>query len=123
MVLGRWFTSGFQAERPAVVSRYREMLVATPREGYAAGCEAIAGWDFRSELASIRAPTLVVAGAEDPATPVGYAELLLQGIPTARIVVLPDAAHLANVERAPDFNRALAAHLSDGQTIQKEDEP
>jgi 3-oxoadipate enol-lactonase len=56
-------------------------------------------------------PTLVVAGAEDPATPVEHAELLASRIPDARLRVLERAAHLANVERAEEFTIAVLDHL------------
>ncbi|HLG08603.1 MAG TPA: 3-oxoadipate enol-lactonase [Gaiellaceae bacterium] len=111
-VLERWFTERFHAEHPVTVTRFREMLEATPRGGYAACCEAIARWDARTSLGAIRAPTLVVAGAEDVATPPDDAAFLEGAIPGAGLVVLPGAAHLANVEQPELFNRALLGHLS-----------
>lgn len=108
--LERWFTPSC---RPEVVARFREMLVATPREGYAGCCEAIAGLDVRERLGSVVAPTLVLAGAEDPATPPEHAELIASLIPGARVVVLPRAAHLANVEQPEAFNSAVLDHLKE----------
>ena len=67
-------------------------------------------WDFRAELGGIAAPTLVVVGAEDPATPPEQARAIADGIPGARLVVIPDAAHLANVEQPDAFNRAVLDH-------------
>jgi 3-oxoadipate enol-lactonase len=111
-VLGRWFTDRFHPEHPDAVTRFREMLEATPAEGYAACCEAIARWDVRADLGAIRAPTLVIAGAEDVATPPEEASFLAESIPGAALAVLPGAAHLANVEQPEPFNRALLGHLS-----------
>jgi 3-oxoadipate enol-lactonase len=108
-IVGRWFTA---AARPEVVARFRQMLVSTPREDYAACCAALARWDFRDRLADIRAPTLVMAGAEDPSTPLDHAELLAGEIPDAKLVVLSAAAHLANVERAEAFSRLVTEHLA-----------
>jgi 3-oxoadipate enol-lactonase len=110
-VLARWFTPRFAAERPEVVARFRQLLVETPPEGYAASCEAIAGWDFRDRLAAIRAPTLVVGAADDPATPPEHARFLADGISGAKLVVLRDAAHLANVEQADAFSALVTEHL------------
>jgi pimeloyl-ACP methyl ester carboxylesterase len=62
-------------------------------------------------LGEIGAPTLVVAGAEDTATSPADAAFLAERIPGARLVVLPAAAHLANVEQAAAFNAALLEHL------------
>jgi 3-oxoadipate enol-lactonase len=110
-VVGRWFTPALARDDPATVARFRAMIVATPREGYARCCEAVAAWDGRERIAAITAPTLVVAGADDPATPVEHAELLAGRIPGARLLVLEPAAHLANVEQHEAFTRALLAHL------------
>ena len=105
-VLERWFTPAFPD-----VGRYRAMFLSTDAEGYARCCDALARWDAREELAGIAAATLVVSGADDPATPPEHGELLASRIPGARHVVLPGARHLANVERADEVNRLLVEHL------------
>jgi 3-oxoadipate enol-lactonase len=114
-IVVRWFTPELAREEPETVARFRAMLVATPREGYARCCEALAAWDARERISAISVPTLVVAGAEDPATPVEHAELLVSRIPDARLLVLERAAHLANVERAEAFTNAVLEHL--GQEV------
>jgi 3-oxoadipate enol-lactonase len=91
------------------------MLTTTPPEGYARCCEALAAWDARERISAIAAPTLVVAGADDRATPVEHAELIASRIPGARLQVLEHAAHLANVEQAEAFTGALLEHL--GQEV------
>jgi len=108
-IVGRWFTSAAPAE---LVARFRQTLVDTPRDGYAACCEALAHWDFRDRLGKIQAPTLVIAAAEDRATPPEHAELLANAIPDAKLVVFPDAAHLANVEQAEAFSTLVSEHLA-----------
>jgi 3-oxoadipate enol-lactonase len=108
-IVARWFTD---RAPPEVVARFRDQLVGTPRETYAAGCEAVARWDFGDRLGSIQAPTLVIAAAEDRTTPPDHGELIVRGIPDARLVVLPDAAHLANVERAEVFSKLVTEHLA-----------
>ncbi len=108
-IVARWFTP---AAQPEVVARFREVLVETPPEAYAACCEALAAWDFRDRLAEIQAPTLVIAGAEDPVTPRDHAELLANTVGDATLVVLPDAAHLANVEQAEAFSKLVTDHLA-----------
>ena len=104
-VVARWFTP---AAPPELVARFREQLVQTPREEYAQCCEALAAWDFRDRLGEIAAPTLVIAAANDGATPPEYAEALARGIPDAKLVVLRDAAHLANVEQPEAFSRVVS---------------
>jgi 3-oxoadipate enol-lactonase len=104
--LDQWFTPAFRNREP-----FLEMQLRTPAEDYALGLEAIGGFDLRDRLGEIRAPTLVVAGAEDAATTPADAAFLAERIPDARLVVLPAAAHLANVEQAAAFNAALLEHL------------
>jgi 3-oxoadipate enol-lactonase len=107
-VVARWFTPAASDELRA---RFRAILVATPSEGYAGCCEAVADWDFGERLGDIVAPTLVVAGAEDESTPAAHTDLLVQRIPGARGTVLEGAAHLANLEQPAAFAEAALAHL------------
>jgi len=107
-VVARWFTPAASDELRA---RFRAILVATPSEGYAGCCEAVADWDFGERLGDIVAPTLVVAGAEDESTPAAHTDLLVQRIPGARGTVLEGAAHLANLEQPAAFADAALAHL------------
>ena len=110
-VVARWFTVTTFQERPNLPERFRAIVTAQPAEGYAGCCEALAGWDFREQLASISTPTLVVAGSEDEATPAPDTDLIAERIPGARRVVLDRAAHLANVERPRAFLDAILPHL------------
>ena len=103
-VLARWFV----AEPDP---RWREMFLCVDPEGYARCCEALARWDARNALASIGAPALAIAGDADPSTPPDYLRELADGIPGARLEVLQGAAHLANIERADEFNRLLEEFL------------
>ncbi len=109
--LGRWFTERFHAEHPEVVDSFRTMLTGTPIEGYAACCEALAAFDLRSRLGAIRAPTLVVTGGVDPVAPPESGAELAAAIPVGTHVVIPGAAHIANVEQPDAFTAALLAHL------------
>jgi 3-oxoadipate enol-lactonase len=111
-VVGRWFTPRFVEAEPALVAAFRERLLATSPAAYAAVCEALAGWDFRDRLGEIETPTLVLAGADDPAAPPADAELLAGRIPGARLVILERAAHLANVEQPGAFAAAVSEHLT-----------
>ena len=111
MVVGRWFTPAYAGEHPDVVARHRAMIVATPAEGYAGCCEAIARLDLRGDLSRIVAPTLVIAGAQDPSMPPAHGEAIARAIPSARIEIVPDAAHLASVQQSDVVNRLITDHL------------
>jgi 3-oxoadipate enol-lactonase len=111
-VVSRWFTPDFAVSSPDLVRAAREMLLTTPAEGYAGCCEAIAAMDLRPLLGRITAPTIVVAGADDLATPLEHAYAVADGIATASpVVVIPGAAHLATLERPDACTEVLLAHL------------
>jgi 3-oxoadipate enol-lactonase/4-carboxymuconolactone decarboxylase len=104
-VLIRWFTPLADTARIAPV---REAFLATDPEGYARACEAIAAFDLRDAVAGIAVPTLILAGADDPATPVSHMEAIRARVPDAELVVIPRVAHLLAAER-PDV---VASHLT-----------
>ncbi|MEV8524924.1 alpha/beta fold hydrolase [Streptomyces sp. NPDC052000] len=103
---GRWFTPRFPAP-PHLLNGHRRVDPAA----YAACCDILAGLDLRPDLPRITAPTLVVAGRDDLATPPPHARELADGIPDAQLVELPRAAHLANVEQPEAVRDALLGHL------------
>jgi len=110
-VVGRWFTPLFAAREPSVPAAFLAQVEATDPEGYAGCCEAIAAMDLRPSLASITVPTLVIAGAEDPATPPWHGAVIASGIAGARLIVVRGAAHLANVAAAGEVSSALLGFL------------
>ncbi len=105
-VLARFFSPGFRAACPEVVAAYRDTLRATAPAGYVACCAALRDADLRPAVAGIAAPTLVIVGDLDGATPPAQAEELHAAIPGSELAVLDGVAHLANVE-APDVFSAL----------------
>jgi 3-oxoadipate enol-lactonase len=109
-VVERWFTPRYAEEHPDTVARMRAMVTETPATGYAGCCGAIERMDLVAELGSIRAPTLVVAGTEDPATPPPHAEVIAEHIPDCRMELVP-AAHLASWESPDEVTRLILSHL------------
>ena len=111
-VVGRWFTAAYETAHPGTVARFVTTLEQdVAPEGYAGCCDAIAAMDLRPLLGSVTAPTLVLAGAEDPATPPWHGAVIASAIPGARLRVIRGAAHLANVSAAAQFTVTLLAHL------------
>ncbi len=108
--LERWFTPEFRESDPQAVGRVREMIHATPAQGYAACCEAIRDMDQRESIRAIDAPVLVVIGARDPSTTPEAGEFIRSAIPGAQAVTL-DAAHLSNIEREAEFTKAVLDFL------------
>jgi 3-oxoadipate enol-lactonase len=111
-VLDRWLTPAFAARRPDVQSRLRATLVATSPEGYAGCCEAISEMDLRDEIGAISAPTLIISGAQDPATPVSQQAEIAAAIPGARHEIVEPAAHLAAVEQSARITELIGAHIT-----------
>ena len=109
-VVERWFTKAFREKAPQAVDRIRQMLLTTPPHGYAGCCAAVRDMDQRETIRSITAPTLVIGGRQDPATPLAAAELIQKRIPGARLVVL-EAAHLSNIEQPAEFTAAVLEFL------------
>jgi 3-oxoadipate enol-lactonase len=112
-VVARWFPPAYQAAHPGTVAGFVSTLEReVAPEGYAGCCDAIAAMDLRPLLASVTAPTLVIAGAEDPATPPWHGAVIASSIPGARLRVIRGAAHLANVSASAEVTAALLDHLA-----------
>ena len=110
--LERWFTEPFRKSNPAAVDAIRKLIVATPVAGYAGCCNAIPKINLTARLKEIKCPILVIVGADDPGTPVAMAKDIHENAPGSKLVVLPQAAHLANLEQPAGFSRALGDFLS-----------
>lgn len=107
----RWFTPAGRERLAADVESVRQMVLATPPEGFCACAQAIMAMDQRESIRAVRVPTLVIVGEDDPGTPVSAARLIHENIAGSRLVILPEAAHFANVEQAAPFNAALLEFL------------
>lgn len=107
----RWFPAPFHAQAPATIERMRGMIRRTSLAGYIGCCEAIRDMDQRESIRAIRAPTLVIIGANDPATTPEAGRAIHDAIPGAAMAVL-DAGHISNVEQPAAFTRAVEAFLA-----------
>ncbi|MEU3841418.1 alpha/beta hydrolase [Streptomyces sp. NPDC028635] len=97
----------------AVKAHVHRMMTSAPPEGAAAALRGRAERpDYRALLTRVAVPALVVVGADDTYTPVADAEAMHAALPDSTLVVIERAAHLPNLERAQEFNAALAAFLS-----------
>lgn len=110
-VVGRWFTPSFAEREPETVARMQAMIAATPAAGYAACCEVVGDYDLRGDLGRIAAPTLVLSGSEDQASPLPMGRAIAAGIPGARFVEVAHAAHLGNYEQPERVTELIRDHL------------
>jgi len=108
MTMERWFCADFRARCAADVRGYALMLRQSSVDGYAGVCAALRDTDFRTIVARIKQPTLVLSGTEDIATPPELGRELAGLIPGAQFSVIDNAAHLPCVEQ-PD---AVAARMT-----------
>jgi 3-oxoadipate enol-lactonase len=110
--IARWFTAPFRAQRTDVVDKVRTMIRATPPQGYAGCCHAIAALNLTERLNAITLPTLVIVGEDDPGTPVAASRVIHEQIQGSELVILNAAAHLSNLEQPEAFNQALTRFLA-----------
>jgi 3-oxoadipate enol-lactonase len=95
----------------AVRAKLRASLSALRVEPYKQALHAIITTDFRSVLATIKVPTLVVVGDEDVVTPPPASDFLVKSIPGASLITIPQAGHLTNIEKPEAFRAALRPFL------------
>lgn len=91
----RWFSPATVERDPACVDRVSQIFAATDSEAHAAACRALGGADATPLLPAISAPTLVVVGSDDYATPPPMARELHAGIDGSRLEVLEGSRHLS----------------------------
>lgn len=107
LILSRWFSRSFSTVEPTAYRGYYNMLTRTPAEGYAATCEALRDADLCAVVQSITAPSLVLCGDEDIATPPTLGQELAAALPNARFQLIYQAGHLPSIEQP----RAVAAAM------------
>ncbi|HEX8166143.1 MAG TPA: 3-oxoadipate enol-lactonase [Beijerinckiaceae bacterium] len=107
----RWLVPSFRAAHPEVVASVERMILATPVAGYKGCAEALKRLDYLKDLARIAVPTLFVVGAEDMGAPPDVMRRMAEAVPGAKLVTIPDAAHLPNLDNTLAFNEALAGFL------------
>ncbi|MGW7686288.1 3-oxoadipate enol-lactonase [Kribbella sp. NPDC054772] len=112
-VVERWYTAAWLDRNPRIRKESEEMVATTPPAGYAACCEVIAAMDLLDDLPAITAPTLAIAGADDPATPPWQLERIATAVADGKLLVVPEAAHLAAAERPDVVTPAVVAHLQE----------
>jgi len=110
--LERWFRPEYLQLNLPEVEMIRRQILATPVAGYVGCCEAIRRLKYLERLADIELYTLIMVGEEDPGTPVAASEAMHARIADSKLVILPAARHLSNIEQAEAFNTALMEHLN-----------
>ena len=110
--LERWFTPPYLNQNPSEVELIRQQILSTPVAGFVGCSEAIRRLNYLERLSEITLPTRIIVGKDDPGTPVEASEAMHARIGGSSLVVLPEAAHLSNIEQAEGFNKALIDFLT-----------
>jgi 3-oxoadipate enol-lactonase len=103
----RWFTPSFRESPQA--RKIAELIANTPVAGYVGCGQAIMKLSTTARLKEIKLPVLAIAGEQDPSAP--GTRHIGETVPGARLVLIPQAAHISNVEQAATFNQALRDFL------------
>jgi 3-oxoadipate enol-lactonase len=108
----RWITEAFKPRSPGRWRQIRDTIAATAPQGYFGCAAAILNFDFTAKLPSVRLPTLVVCGGDDPGTPPAGNKRIAALIPGGRYEEIAKARHFPNVEQVDTFNRIMMAWLN-----------
>jgi 3-oxoadipate enol-lactonase len=95
----RWFAPNSVARRPELSGRLLHALQDADDESYALCCEALAGYDVRPELGSIKTPVLAVWGEHDGVAPESKALEIADGVADGTVMAMAGAAHLPPAEQ------------------------
>nr|WP_067288241.1 alpha/beta fold hydrolase [Marinobacterium profundum] len=110
----RWLVPSFVQSHPDEVARIEAMIMGTSPAGWIGCAEALKQLDYLKDLAAIKVPTLFVAGAEDGGAPLPVMQAMTNAVAGAELVVVPNAAHLSNLDNPEGFNSAISGFLEVG---------
>ena len=109
--LERWFTAPYRSAHPETMERVGKLIATTPVPGYVGCCHAIPKLNLTARLKEIGVPIQIIVGADDQGTPVAMSKEIHENAPGSRLEILPNAAHLSNIEQPAAFDRALGSFL------------
>src|ERR1700688_2174522 len=111
--IARWFPAETVAKNPPHLDKVRAMIRATPVNGFIGCAAALGAHDYASAVATVKCPVLFLAGEKDGAAPVAMRKLneKLQG---SRLIEIPGAGHISNMDRPAEFTLAIRDFLTAG---------
>jgi poly(3-hydroxyalkanoate) depolymerase len=98
---------------PSMIGRHAEAMFGAPGMGYFYQLLAMVGWTSLPWLRSVRQPTLVLMGSDDPLVPVANGAILARLIPNARLEVIDDG-HLFIIAQPQEIARRIERFLQGG---------
>ena len=111
-MLPKMLTQRSRAENPQLVEFVRSMMARTSEDGIVSALVALRDRpDSTLTLGAYRGPALILAGAEDELIPASEAEAMHYSLASSRLELVPDAAHLLNLEQPDIVNRHVLTFL------------
>lgn len=111
--LEKFFTEETRRNRPDLLAQTRQMMAAASLKGIIAAQKAMAERpDSTALLPQMNFPVLVLVGEQDTLTTVADARQMVDRLPNGQLAIIPDAAHLSNLEQPDQFNEILGEYLS-----------
>ena len=96
-----------------VKAEVRKLFAANRKEPYRQATISTLQADYREYHARMAMPALIMVGEADQTTPLSYAAYLAGALPCAKLVIIPEAAHMSKLENPQEYNRLLAEFLQD----------
>jgi 3-oxoadipate enol-lactonase len=109
----RWFTDAFRSRNPGRWKEIHATIGGTTAAGFLGCAAAILNFDFVPKLPSVRAPILVVCGADDPGTPPAGNKRIADLVARGRYQEIVGARHFPNVEQHEVFNHIMMDWVKD----------
>ena len=109
--IARWFPPEIISRNPPYLDAVRQMVRATPVNGFIGCAAALADHDFASAVATVTRPVLFMAGEKDGVTPVAMRKLSA-ALPGSRYAELPGAGHISNLDEPQGFTHVLENFLA-----------
>lgn len=114
VVQGILYGPKWVAANPQGAAHERELMLSHPREGLFLAAQAVFGrGDVLAALGSVGAPTLVICGEDDVATPPERSREIVAAIPGASLVTIPDAGHHSAIENPAPVTAAMESFLAE----------
>jgi len=111
-LLPKMFAPRTYEQDPELVSFLRDMMLGTTPEGMVGALAAMRDRpDSTLDLPSFTMPALVIHGEDDQLIPPAEAEATVAALPSAELVLVPDAGHMLNLEQPERFDEAVRAFL------------
>lgn len=107
----RWFSAHSVDRYPNLLSHWESVLAKTDDHSYGLLCAWLGNQDMSNTLGEVNTPVLLIAGADDVATPTSDLTALGNTIGTS-VVELEQTGHVPSVESSRDFAKLLRKHLA-----------